>query len=178
MINVAPADPRWAAQFDDFRERYEQALADVKVQAIEHVGSTAVPGLAAKPVIDVDIVVSRDVVAAATAAMEAIGYEQRGDLGIADRFALREPADSIRTNTYVVVAGSIALRNHLAVRDALRADPRLRDQYGALKFRLAGETDDIDVYMEGKSALIQGILERAGLSADERIAIADINRAP
>lgn len=176
MIEVVDADPAWPAAFDSLRARYEKALAGVAVIAIEHVGSTSVPGLAAKPVIDIDIVVARPDVGAAIAAMEADGFECRGDLGIADRWSLREPAGLPRTNTYVVVDGSLPLRNHLGVREVLRRDADLRARYGQLKRRLASELDDIDRYVDGKTALIAEILEAAGLTAHERAAIAAANR--
>ncbi|MGB0112117.1 MAG: GrpB family protein [Ilumatobacteraceae bacterium] len=175
-IEVVEYDPRWAAWFGELATLYTVALRAVPHLAIEHVGSTSVPGLAAKPVIDVDIVVERPHVEAAIGALEAIGYESRGEMGIVDRWAMGAPAGSIRTNTYVVVDGSVALHNHLAVRDALRADGALRDEYGALKRRLAAETDDIDVYIEAKSPILQRILAAAGLSADDRSAIEAANR--
>jgi hypothetical protein len=67
----------------------------------------------------------------ASAALVNLGFEPRGELGIPDRWAFWEPDRLMGTNTYVVVAGSLALRNHIAVRDALRADPDLRAEYGS-----------------------------------------------
>jgi GrpB-like predicted nucleotidyltransferase (UPF0157 family) len=96
-------------------------------------GSTSVPGLAAEPTIDIDIVVAEGDVEAATAALVAIGYEPLGDLGIPNRYAFEPPPGSVRTNTHVVVDGCLSLRNHLAVRDVLRRDQALRDEYGSLK---------------------------------------------
>ena len=176
-IEVVGYDERWPAWFEELRARYEAALEDVAVSSIEHVGSTSVPGLAAKPVIDIDIVVERDDVAAAVGALEAIGYVSLGEMGIADRWAVRAPVDSVRTNTYVVVAGSLALRNHLAVRDTLRSDDSLRDEYGALKMRLAAETDDFDVYVPAKSPVLQRALAAAGLS-DEELATIEADNHP
>ncbi len=176
MIEVVAYRSEWVEYFATLRSRYATALDDVAVISIEHVGSTAVPGLAAKPVIDVDIVVYDDNVIPATNALEAIGYVALGDQGIVDRFAFREPSDTIGTNTYVVVAGSVALRNHLAVRNALRGDTGLRDEYASLKLQLAAATDDIAVYIEGKSALIRRILAAAGLSANELDDIEVANR--
>ena len=103
------------------------------VVAIEHVGSTAVPGLAAKPVIDCDIVVAGPDVAAASQVLAGLGFTPEGELGIPLRWAFKEPERLAPTNTYVVVQGSLSLRNHIAVRDILRADPDLRDQYAAVK---------------------------------------------
>jgi GrpB-like predicted nucleotidyltransferase (UPF0157 family) len=177
VIEVVEYDPRWAEQFAALEARYREALAGVSVLAIEHVGSTAVPGLAAKPIIDVDIVVAAEDVVPALAAMERIGFVSRGERGVPDRWALDAPGDAPPTHTYVVVAGSLAMRNHLGVRHVLRNDAELRDAYGALKRSLAAEVDEIDVYVERKSDLLAVILERAGLDADERASITEINRA-
>jgi len=176
MIEVVEHRSEWADQFEFLAERYRSALRAIPVVAIEHVGSTSVSGLAAKPVIDIDVVVERTSVPSASAGLQSIGYQPKGEQGIVDRFAFREPAASIRTNTYVVVAGSIALRNHLAVRDALRADAELRHEYAALKRHLAERTDDVGVYVEGKSALIQRVLADAGLSPEELANIEAENR--
>jgi GrpB-like predicted nucleotidyltransferase (UPF0157 family) len=109
----------------------------VPVVAIEHVGSTAVPGLAAKPVLDCDIVVAEQDLAAGSRALTGLGLTPLGELGIPLRWAFKEPKRLAGTNTYLVVAGSLSLRNHLAVRDSLRADPDLREQYAAVKKRSA-----------------------------------------
>ena len=175
MIEVVDYDDDWPLLFDQLRTQYERLLLDVRVVSIEHVGSTSVSGLAAKPVVDVDIVVRREDVEAALASLVAAGFESRGDLGIIDRFAVRAPDGWVATNTYVVVEGSLALRNHLAVRAVLRSDPALRDEYGRLKRQLAGLTDDIEAYVDGKSPLLQEILERAGLSETELVEIAAAN---
>jgi GrpB-like predicted nucleotidyltransferase (UPF0157 family) len=176
MIEVVDYDHRWPADFEILRDRYRAALAGVPVVGIEHVGSTAVPGLAAKPVLDVDIVVAEDAVTAAVAALTAIGYEPLGEMGVPQRWMCRAPAGGIRTNTYVTVDGCLSLRNHLAVRDVLRADEALRSEYSDVKQRLAREVDDIDEYVEKKSGIVQRILERAGFTEEERATIAAINR--
>jgi GrpB-like predicted nucleotidyltransferase (UPF0157 family) len=176
MIEVVDYDDRWPADFEILRARYEAALAGVPVFSIEHVGSTSVAGLAAKPVIDVDIVVPDDAVSAAIAALAAIGYEPVGEMGVPQRWYCRAPAGGTRTNTYVTVEGCLSLRNHLAVRDILRTDEALRAEYSEVKQRLARELDDIDEYVEKKSGILQRILERAGLTEEERTTIADINR--
>ena len=177
MIEIVEHDQRWATTFESLRTRYVAALVGVPVVAIEHVGSTAVSGLAAKPVIDIDIVVERSAVGAAIAAMEADGFRSRGDLGIPDRWALAEPAGLPRTNTYVVVDGSLQHRNHVGLRDVLRRDVALRDEYGAVKRALAAVVVDIDDYIIGKSDVIGRILAVAGLGAAERDHLAKLNRA-
>ena len=146
------------------------------VVAIEHVGSTAVEGLAAKPVIDVDIVVTAEHVAAASAALESIGYEPLGTVGIEDRWAFKAPG-TIRTNTYVVLAGSLALRNHLGVRDVLRGDDALRARYAEVKCQLASTSSDAAAYVEGKSAILSEVLTKAGLDQADLDLIEQANRA-
>jgi GrpB-like predicted nucleotidyltransferase (UPF0157 family) len=173
MIEVVDYDPAWAHRFEQLKAEYTEALsaADVPVVAIEHVGSTAVPGLAAKPVIDCDIVVERPDVEAATAVLVTLGFAPLGEVGIPERWAFTAPARLARTNTYVIVAGSLHLRNHLAVRDILRADPALRDAYGQLKKRIAATAKDIHEYVAGKNAMVQQILEASGLTEQERASI-------
>ena len=100
-------DPSWPESFLELHRRYIRALDHVPFVAIEHVGSTAVEGLAAKPVIDIDIVVAAAHVDDASKALERIGFQPLGDLGIPERWAFREPPDAQLTNTYVVVAGSL-----------------------------------------------------------------------
>jgi GrpB-like predicted nucleotidyltransferase (UPF0157 family) len=91
--------------------------------------------------------------------------------------AFKEPELLGGTNTYVVVAGSLSLRNHLAVRDILRTDSNLRKQYAAVKKEVGATAANIDEYGRGKNAMIQQILAAAGLSPAERAAI-DANQVP
>ncbi|WP_310961660.1 GrpB family protein [Nocardioides terrisoli] len=173
MIEVVDWDPAWAERFERLRDEYAAAMAaaDVPVRAIEHVGSTSVPGLAAKPVIDCDIIVAAEHVGAASAVLVGLGFEPRGELGIPQRWAFHAPERLAGTNTYVIVDGSLSLRNHLAVREVLRADPALRDEYAAVKKRVGARAADIYEYGAGKDATVQRILEAAGISADERASI-------
>jgi GrpB-like predicted nucleotidyltransferase (UPF0157 family) len=179
MIEVVDYDPAWRDRFDALRSEYAAALfaARVPVVAIEHVGSTSVAGLAAKPVIDCDIVVEEAHVEAASAVLVSLGFTPRGELGIPQRWAFDEPRRLAGTNTYVIVAGSLALRNHLAVRDTLRADPQVRDEYGEVKRRVGAQAADIYAYGAGKNAMVQRILRAAGLSEDDRASI-DANQVP
>lgn len=177
MIEIVDYDPDWPARFETLRQLYENILTGVAILGIEHVGSTSVPGLAAKPLIDIDIVVTVDQVARAIEAMEQAGFLSLGERGIPDRWALQAPSDLPRTNTYVVVEGSLALRNHLAVRDQLRHEVALRDQYAALKRSIAASVHDMDQYVKKKSSFLSVVLELAGLTAEERDAIEIANRS-
>ncbi|KAI9019868.1 grpb/dephospho-CoA kinase [Hyaloraphidium curvatum] len=177
-VVVVPYDPAWPVRFAEVRERLAAALTGVEILGIEHVGSTSVPGLAAKPVLDIDIidiVVERTRVGAATAALAAAGYEPRGEMGIADRFAFRAPPGEVLQNTYVVVDGSLALRDHRALRDTLRAHDDLRDAYAAVKLQMAQKTGDINEYVEGKTPIILEILRRAGIAEEELDKLRRIN---
>jgi GrpB-like predicted nucleotidyltransferase (UPF0157 family) len=179
VITVADYDPGWPERFEGLRREYGAAMAaaGVAVVAIEHVGSTSVPGLAAKPVIDCDIVVAGADVAGASQVLIDLGFRPLGELGIPLRWAFKEPERLAGTNTYVIVDGSLSLRNHLALRDTLRADPVLRDEYAEVKRRVGAQAADIDEYGQGKNAMIQRILAAAGLTNQERSSI-DGNQVP
>jgi GrpB-like predicted nucleotidyltransferase (UPF0157 family) len=177
-IDVAPYNKDWPMQFARIRTDLFRALRNVPIVAIEHVGSTSVPGMVSKPVIDVDIVVDRRHVQPAIRDLEVAGYVHRGDLGIADRHAFRAPDDDLRRHVYVVVDGSLALRNHLAVRAALRADGRRAREYRELKLRLAREAADIDAYATGKTEFLTSVLAEAGFTEGELDAIRVANRPP
>lgn len=173
MIEVVDYDPAWTQRFEALRSEYAEALAAARVPlvGIEHVGSTSVPGLAAKPIIDCDIVVEEAHVGAASEVLVSLGFTPLGELGIPQRWAFDAPERLVGTNTYVIVAGSLSLRNHLGVRGVLRADDRLRDEYGEVKKRVGAEAADIYAYGAGKNAMVQRILEAAGLSEDDRSSI-------
>lgn len=175
-VVVVPYSPEWPAAFERVARDLRGALVDVPMARVEHVGSTSVPGLAAKPVLDVDVIVPGEHVTAAVRALEAVGYEHRGDLGVPDREAFWAPDDDPRRNVYVCRAGSVNLRNHLGVRDVLRARPDLRDEYAAVKLALAADPDmDIDTYIALKSGVLQRILAAADLSDEDRLAILRLN---
>ncbi len=178
MIEVVDWSPRWAEQFEGVATVLRRALAGVRSARVEHVGSTSVPGLAAKPVLDVDVVVEPGEESAAVAALESVGYVHRGDLGVVGREAFHAPDDP-RRNVYVCTAGTANVRNHLAVRDVLRRRADLREAYDAVKRALAADPDmDIDTYIAGKSAVLQEVLEASGeFSPDELAAIRRLNDA-
>lgn len=170
-VVVAGWDPAWEQTFAAIRTRVAAALGDAAV-GIEHVGSTAVSGLDAKPIIDIDVVVRNEGdVAEAIARLATIGYEHLGDLGIIGREAFRAPAGSPAQHLFVCPASSAELRAHLIFRDALRTRPALAATYAALKHELAARyRDDRDAYAEGKSRFIAVALqdEREGSRRAQR----------
>jgi GrpB-like predicted nucleotidyltransferase (UPF0157 family) len=175
-IVIAAYDRAWPRQFERVRTAVWPALSDIAL-AIEHVGSTAVPGLAAKPVIDIDVVVPDDMVTAGITRLAAIGYTHRGDLGIPQREAFRAPTDLPRHHLYLCPASSPALANHLAVRDYLRTHDDAAQEYARLKQSLAkGSAGDIDAYVAGKKAFLLGILRALGFPDARLDDIARMNR--
>jgi len=177
-IEVVEYDPTWPDRFEAIRTRIAPALGALAI-AIEHVGSTSVPGLAAKPVIDIDVVVAdASSIPPATAALEGLGYEHLGQLGVRDREAFRRPPGTERHNLYVCPAGGEGLRNHLALRDHLRSHPEAVDAYAALKLRLATEMPGIDAYVIAKTDLIVSFLRAEGIEEETLASIEAANKTP
>jgi GrpB-like predicted nucleotidyltransferase (UPF0157 family) len=159
-IRVIDYDVNWPLRFRTL-EACLCSLLGAQVVRVEHIGSTSVPGLAAKPVLDVDVVVrvATDL-QPSIAQLEKGGYLHEGDLGVPGREVLRRPPGSERHHLYVLVDGSRELRRHLAFRDALRADQALREEYAALKRALAQRfRDDRRAYTSGKSDFIEATLK-------------------
>ncbi|HLY86147.1 MAG TPA: GrpB family protein [Gaiellaceae bacterium] len=159
-IVVADYDPAWPALFEHFAEPLRVALPGASV---EHVGSTAVPGLAAKPIVDLDVVVgSPDDVPGAIEALAGLGYVYQGDKGVPGREAFLWPASSEPHHVYVVVAGSEPYRDHVNFRDRLLADPATAREYSALKRELAERFGDNRIgYTEEKSEFVASVLAAA-----------------
>jgi GrpB-like predicted nucleotidyltransferase (UPF0157 family) len=139
------------------------ALGDLAL-AVEHVGSTAVPGLPAKPIVDLDAVIPAPAdLPAAVARLAARGYVHEGDLGIPGREAFRPPPDLPRHHLYVVAAGAAELRRHLLFRDHLRAHPDAARAYADLKRAAASRAgDDRAAYTRAKDEFVAAILREAG----------------
>ena len=161
-MDLVEYDDRWPQDFLTVRDRLWPAVAAVAV-GIEHVGSTAVPGLAAKPVIDADVVVAEAVsVAAAVRALESLGYAHRGDLGIPGREAFSVLPGLPEHHVYVVVRDSPPHRDHVDLRDHLRNRPDAVRRYAAEKRRLAPLlATDREAYVEGKAWLVRELLREA-----------------
>ena len=176
-IVVLEYDPRWPLFFEQIRALLWPAVQDVAT-AIEHVGSTSVPGLAAKPIIDIDIVIPpQQPIQPMITRLAPLGYTHLGPLGIVGRDAFRQENELPKHNLYVCPADSVGLRNHLAVRDYLRTHPEAVQAYGALKVGLASTfTHDIDRYVDGKTDFILSILRQANLSKEDLAVIEQGNR--
>jgi len=178
-IEVCDHDPRWADEFERLRAHLWTHLRGLAA-SIEHVGSTSVPGLAAKPILDVDIIIADEATLQASVSVLAeLGWSHRGDLGIPGRHAFTRHPDFYPHNLYVCTDDCDALRNHLLLRDHLLASADAVEEYGALKRELAREhPHDIDAYVEGKTAFILGVLAAKGMNQRVLDEIEEINKAP
>jgi len=157
-LEVVSYDPGWARVFADHRDRLSAALAGKRV-GIEHIGSTAVPGLAAKPIVDI-VVTVHDITAEEDYldAMLAAGYLLR----------VREPGHRlVRTpgrdvHVHVYAKGAAAVTDYLLLRDRLREDDADRALYAQTKRALIAQGfDDMNAYSDAKTDVIAAILERA-----------------
>ncbi len=155
-IVIVEYDPAWPEEFARLRDRAQAALGNVAV-AIEHVGSTAVPGLPAKDLIDMVVVIeSDDDLPEAIARLERIGYEARGSVGVEGREAFHWPEGEKRHHLYVSPTTSDELRAQVAFRDRLRRDPAVAAAYVALKRELAARfRDDRSAYTDAKTEFIE-----------------------
>jgi GrpB-like predicted nucleotidyltransferase (UPF0157 family) len=176
-ITVVKYDPAWPILFEKLRDRISNVIGDSAV-AIEHVGSTAIPGLSAKPVIDISVVVkSSPDVATAIERLESLGYKHLGNQGIEGREAFDNSPHSPAHHLYVCQQGNLGLRNHLVIRDYLRSDSEAATVYAELKQKLAREyVNDIDGYTEGKTGFLMNILSACGMTPAELELIAQANR--
>lgn len=175
-ILVVEYDPTWPLTFAALRAPIFEVLRNI-ASAVEHVGSTSVPGLAAKPIVDMDVVLpSRAEIPAAVEKLATLGYVHRGDLGISEREAFYSPAHLPTHNLYACVRGSAALANHLTIRDYLRRNSNAVAAYGQLKKQLADQfPTDMESYGAGKTAFLLDVLKKEGFSNADLCVIRDAN---
>ncbi len=165
-VIVVPYDAAWKTEFEKIKKEIENALGSLAI-CIEHVGSTAVEGLSAKPCIDIDVVI-RDAsdLGSTVAALARIGYVHEGDLGISGReaFAYADKPHLMKHHLYVCVQGAAELLRHIAFRDFLRENPEAAEEYGRIKREAASLfPDDIERYIAYKSPCIERIYKTCAL---------------
>jgi GrpB-like predicted nucleotidyltransferase (UPF0157 family) len=161
-VIIQDYDPLWPQQFQTLRSRIA-AILDGLVTAIEHVGSTSVPGLAAKPIIDIDVLLKSSVkLPLVITRLSSLGYEHRGDLGIAGRESFRAPPGDLRHHLYVCPSASQEYGRHIAFRDHLRTHQEDANAYATLKRQLADKIGaDREAYTQAKGNFVVDILGRA-----------------
>lgn len=165
-VIVLPYDRGWKADFDAIRREIEGAVGHL-ICGVEHVGSTSVEGMSAKPCIDLDVVIGRrEDFAAVAEGLAAIGYVHEGDLGIPGREAFKyEDKPHLRTHhLYVCTRDCRELHRHVTFRDYLRSHPEAVARYSAVKEEAARlYPDDIDGYIRHKSPCIGELYRLCGL---------------
>jgi GrpB-like predicted nucleotidyltransferase (UPF0157 family) len=177
LQTVVAYDPAWPEHFNLIKQRVLPIIVEL-ITGFEHIGSTAVEGLAAKPVIDIDAIYSdKAMLPEIVRRLEKLGYVHEGDKGIPDREAFKAPPGT-RHHLYVCKEGCLALRNHLAVRDYFRSNSEERDSYGSLKLELAPLYEKAPAeYVEAKTEFLKKILSNCGINAEEISNIAEANLA-
>ncbi len=184
-IEVVPYDPQWKKYYLRLEKVYKNHLLDYHV-IIEHVGSTSVEGLWAKPIIDIDLIYENaEEKEAIIQSLGTLGYVHQGDLGIEGRESFKRLSEQVPYNDqhtwiehhlYLVEVGCDALKNHLKLRDYLKSHPEGLKAYCKLKKELAEKFPfDIDSYIDGKTDLIASFLRESGMESlsIEKIVIAN-----
>ena len=162
VVRLVDYDPRWATLFIEESARLRPALQPLGV-TLEHVGSTAVPGLVAKPVLD--ILAGYELAAdlpECIATLAAAGYLHRGEQGIPGREFFRR-GEPRAYHIHLALRGGPFWTQHLVFREVLRSDPTVRDAYARLKQELASRyPHDREAYIEGKGPFVREVLRRNG----------------
>ena len=165
-VTVLPYDSAWKSAFEAIKKEIEAAAGDL-ILGVEHVGSTSVEGMSAKPCIDLDVVIRDDTVLAAVVdRLETIGYVHEGDLGIPGREAFKY-SDKPHLQThhlYVCPRDSRELHRHITFREFLKSHPEAVKQYSRVKETAARLfPNDIDRYIAYKSPCIEELYAQCGL---------------
>jgi GrpB-like predicted nucleotidyltransferase (UPF0157 family) len=168
-VIVEPYNPEWPHMFHQLQTFLYRNLVGT-YHAIEHVGSTAVPGMTAKPIIDIDIVMRDGKWEQIKNRLIAAGYEYEGEKGVPGResFRMRDAglaAALARHHLYACAADAEELRRHRAFRDFLIANPEWAEKLSAHKLEIASKLGDDraarDAYQEAKSAMVEEIIALA-----------------
>ncbi|WP_409340797.1 GrpB family protein [Paenibacillus sp. MBLB4367] len=162
-VTVVEYDPKWVKMFEALRDFVAPSISDI-VLTIDHVGSTSVPGLPAKPIVDMDVVVAtRDDVQIAIEKLAALGYVHEGDFGIEGREAFVPPSGVPWHHLYVCTVDNAEYKRHIMFRDYLRSHAQEAEEYGKIKLKLAQQFhNDRKAYTNAKTDFVEGILTRTG----------------
>ena len=185
---IEPYNPNWKTEFENIKQVIAAELNDIIPQIdIQHVGSTSVKGLFAKPILDIDIIIAdKTLLNNITLRLEKIGYNSKGEQGIPGRYAFRQNSElTPLTNKnrkwqshhlYICYADSLALKNHLLFRDILKRNEELKAKYSELKIAL---TDNLAItreeYTSKKTEFIVSVLATAGLDEKSLWEITSVN---
>ena len=162
QVIVLPYQSEWASEYMREADRLREVFG-ARLKQIYHMGSTSVPGLAAKPIIDIlPVVDALEGIEQFDAQMEALGYEAKGEFGMPGRRYYRKGGDERTHHIHLYATGNREIKRHLVFRDYLRAHPEEAAAYGALKEQLATTYPlDIEAYIAGKDAFVKELEQRA-----------------
>jgi GrpB-like predicted nucleotidyltransferase (UPF0157 family) len=167
-IDIARYDPAWPEQFRAQASKLTELLKPWLATQVEHIGSTSVPGLAAKPIIDMMAGVrDLDSATAAIPLLTSHGYTHAQHRPATLWFHKARSAGEPEQGLHLTEPGSSLWRERVAFRDALRADPLLARRYQELKEQLAADSCDIAAYTAGKREFVVQVLARAGVIAEQ-----------
>ncbi|RLL48291.1 GrpB family protein [Oceanobacillus piezotolerans] len=161
-VEVASYTEEWAGIFASEAEKLRSTFGEELVE-VHHIGSTSVHGLKAKPIIDIMIIVKEiSRVDYYNKDLQFLGYEPMGENGITGRRFFQKGGNNRSHHIHIFQIGSPEITRHLAFRDYLRAHPKVRNKYGALKEQLANRFPwDIEAYINGKNELVREIEQKA-----------------
>ena len=162
QVIVTPYQASWPEAFQEAKEQLEKIFGD-RLLAVHHIGSTAVPGLSAKPILDIlPVVDSLDGIEAFDAAMEQIGYEAKGEFGMPGRRYYRKGGDARTHHIHLYASGNPEIIRHVVFRDYLREHPQEVEAYSTIKEQLARQfPEDISAYIAGKDSFVKAMEQRA-----------------
>ena len=165
-VTVLPYDSAWKADFEKIKKEIEAVIGD-RILCVEHVGSTSVEGMSAKPCIDIDVVIKDgSLLESVVCGLATIGYIHEGDLGIKNReaFKYEDKPNLQKHHLYVCPQNSDELKRHITFREFLKNNPQYAKKYSVVKSEAAKlYPDDINKYIEYKSGYIEEIYKLCGL---------------
>jgi GrpB-like predicted nucleotidyltransferase (UPF0157 family) len=158
IVEIVPHDPYWEQKFKDEAKKIKKIFKEIFVD-IYHIGSTAVPTIKAKPIIDIMVEVEDiNKVDRYNKEMEILGYEALGEYGIPKRRFFQKGGNKRTHHVHIFEKGSPQIKRHIDFRDYLISKPQVAREYSRLKEKLAKKYHyDIDKYQEGKDSFIKKI---------------------
>ncbi len=165
-FKIEEYNPEWGEWFAQLRKYFDNYLSNLVI-CIEHVGSTAIPNMVAKPIIDIDIVIKKEYWKEVKTKLEERGYIHQGDLGIEEREAFKLLNEELKQSLpphhlYVCNEDSKELKCHIIFRDFLRNNPKELNKLCKIKNKLYKKiSDNKEAYIEGKDLAVKQILRKA-----------------
>jgi GrpB-like predicted nucleotidyltransferase (UPF0157 family) len=186
LLQLESYKPQWKIEFEQLRQVFSELLNDIPA-TIEHVGSTAIPGMIAKPILDIDIIPeNEESLPEISRRLEQASYISKGEQGIPGRFAFRQsnhltPLTKsgikwMAHHLYVCFSNNLALKNHLLFRNALLNNHQLANNYLQFKTGLLNEQGMTrEAYNKRKTDFIVSVLAMNGLTEEELTGIKKAN---